>query len=114
MDLLQTPDDRYIVIHGRLWRRHRPDLEPMHRDRLIRELMDARRAVRAGRRARDQEAIQAARSAVDVAKHALGERGPVWWADGAPDLDRRMIKNTPYASWYDSLPRHVRSSQKRR
>ena len=86
----------------------------MHRDRLIRELMDARRAVRAGRRARDPNAIQEARSAVDDAKRALGERGPVWWSDGEPDLDRRLIKNTPYATWYSSLPKHARSSQKRR
>jgi hypothetical protein len=37
---------------------------------------------------------------VDVAKHALGERGPAWWTDGAPDYNRRLVKNTPYATWY--------------
>lgn len=25
------------------------------------------------------------RARVDAAKHGLGERGPVWWDDGAPD-----------------------------
>lgn len=40
---------------------------------------------------------------VDEAKRLLGERGPVWWTDGAPDYNRRMAKNTPYADWYASL-----------
>jgi hypothetical protein len=41
---------------------------------------------------------------VDAAKTALGERGPVWWSDGAPDQNRRMARNTPYADWYAALP----------
>jgi hypothetical protein len=28
------------------------------------------------------------------------ERGAVWWDDGAPDMNRKMVKNTPYAGWY--------------
>jgi hypothetical protein len=40
-----------------------------------------------------------ARAAVDAAKVALGERGPVWWEDEAPDLNRHLAKNTPYAEW---------------
>ena len=40
---------------------------------------------------------------VDAAKRALGERGPVWWSDGAPDLNRRMARNTVYADWFNSL-----------
>jgi hypothetical protein len=36
---------------------------------------------------------------------ALAERGPVWWDDGSPDLNRRMAKNTLYADWYASLAR---------
>ncbi len=35
-------------------------------------------------------------------KVALGERGPVWWDDGAPDYNRHLVKNTPYRSWYES------------
>ncbi len=31
---------------------------------------------------------------------ALGERGPVWWDDGAPDLNRRKVEHTPYAAWW--------------
>ena len=34
----------------------------------------------------------------------LGERGPVWWTDGAPDYNRRMVANTPYSDWFAALP----------
>ena len=44
-----------------------------------------------------------ARARVDAAKVALGERGPVWWTDGAPDLNRHLAKNTPYADWFAHL-----------
>ena len=37
---------------------------------------------------------------VDRAKRALGECGPVWWDDGAPDYNRHMAGNTPYANWF--------------
>ena len=54
-------------------------------------------------RADDSAAREQARQAVDAAKHALGERGPVWWNDGAPDLNRHLVKNTPYAVWYQAF-----------
>lgn len=113
MRVLETPDGRYIVVHGRLWRRHRPDLEPVQRDRLVRDLMDARRAVRAAKRSGGEEALRQARAAVDLAKHGLGERGPVWWTDGTPDFNRRMIVNTPYAAWYATLPEAARAEPDR-
>lgn len=47
----------------------------------------------------------AAHKAVDEVKHALGERGPVWWDDGSPDLNRHMAKNTDYADWYSKIGR---------
>ena len=103
MCVCETPDGRYIVVHGRLWRRQRPDLDANERDRLVHELMDARRAVRAGKRENDETAIARARAFVDAAKRGLGERGPVWWTDGAPDQSRRMVKNTSYAEWYADL-----------
>ena len=59
--------------------------------------MDARRAVGAAKRAGDDAAEKSARAAVHAAKCALGERGPVWWEDGAPDYTRHLIANTPYA-----------------
>ena len=75
-----TPDGRYFVVRGRLWRLWRlsePALDP-------------------DRRNRD-------RSRVDAAKHALGERGPVWRTDGAPGWKRHLAKDTPYASRWASL-----------
>lgn len=66
--------------------------------------MRARREVGLAVKAGDKEAERRARAAVDAAKHALGERGPVWWTDGAPDYNRRLAVNTPYAAWYAALP----------
>lgn len=98
-----TPDLRYIVVRGRLWRRANPALAEDERQRLVAQLMAARRAVAAAKRAGDADAETQAHAAVDVAKVALGERGPVWWDDGAPDLNRHMARNTPYAAWFAGL-----------
>jgi hypothetical protein len=38
---------------------------------------------------------------------ALGERGPVWWDDGTPDLNRHLARTGPYAQWYASLPEGI-------
>lgn len=98
-----TPDGRYIVVRGRLWRRSDPGLSPEARERLVRDLMSARRSVRAALAADDAEGLAQARRAVDRAKVGLGERGPVWWDDGAPDLNRRMARNSVYADWFAAL-----------
>jgi len=98
-----TPDGRYFVVSGRLWRTSNPDLTPDERQQLVDRLMKARRDVSAALKARDGNAERTARQAVDAAKRALGERGPVWWTDGAPDLNRRMVANTPYAAWFAAL-----------
>ena len=98
-----TPDGRYLVVRGRLWRKANPALSPERHQALVHDLMQARRDVGAALRATDDEAERAARARVDAAKHALGERGPVWWSDGAPDLNRHMARNTPYAAWYEAL-----------
>jgi len=98
-----TPDGRYFVVRGRLWRCSDPSLSAEARARLTRELMSARRAVRAALGGEDADALARARSAVDTAKRALGERGAVWWSDGAPDYNRRLVANTPYAGWYAAL-----------
>ena len=29
--------------------------------------------------------------------------GPVWWAYGSPDLNRRMVRNTSYKDWFKGL-----------
>lgn len=96
-EVQRTPDGRYIIVDGRLWRAANPHLSPAERERLTRELMAARRAVRSAGLAEDAVAMRHARARVHAAKVALGERGPVWWTDGAPDLNRRLVRNTPYA-----------------
>lgn len=97
---LVTPDGRYIVVRGRLWRTANPKLSEVARASLVEVLMAARRAVRAALAANDPHALATARAKVDAAKVGLGERGPVWWTDGAPDLNRHMARTTPYAKWF--------------
>lgn len=98
-----TPDKRYIVVRGRLWRATNPNLTATERARWVAALMDARRAVQAAMRNGEATALRSARRAVDAAKRGLGERGPVWWTDGSKDYNRCLVKNTPYASWFSSL-----------
>lgn len=62
--------------------------------------MAARRAVKSAKD--DPERLKKARSDVDAVKVSLGERGPVWWTDGSPDLSRKMVRNTPYKEWYEA------------
>ncbi|RYY36813.1 hypothetical protein EON62_01505 [archaeon] len=99
----QTPDGRYLVVRGRLWRLSNPALPAATRESLVAELMAARREVALQGRAGNADGLRDARARVDSAKRALGERGAVWWTDGAPDLNRKLVKNTPYASWFDGL-----------
>ena len=97
-----TPDRRYLVIRGRLWRLSSPFLDPEEHAKLVRDLMSARRAVL---EARDSRERMAARQRVDCAKRALGERGEVWWKDGSPDYNRRLVRNSPYAAWFANRER---------
>lgn len=99
MTAAKTPDGRYIIVRGRLWRASNPNLSEVERQRLVNELMTARRQVRST----DLAVQEAARAAVKGAKHLLGERGPVWWTDEAPDFNRKLAKNTPYAEWAAGL-----------
>ncbi|RIV82706.1 hypothetical protein D2V07_17805 [Aurantiacibacter zhengii] len=94
-----TPDGRYIVVRGRLWRATNPNLPEEKRQALVNQLMEARRAVRDAKG--DDAALCKARARVQTAKEGLGERGPVWWDDGAPDYNRYLAKNTPYAEWWE-------------
>jgi hypothetical protein len=96
-DYTPTPDRRYFVVRGRLWRLSNPALDSNEHARLVQELMIARRALRGGANPRER---LAARQKVDAAKRALGERGDPWWSDGSPDYNRQLALNTPYASWF--------------
>lgn len=103
MDHPVTPDGRYFVVRGRLWRMSDPALEPTERARLVGDLMTARRTMGDARRIGDRAAGTAAKAIVDRTKRALGERGPVWWTDGTPDCNRHLAKNTLYADWWAGL-----------
>jgi hypothetical protein len=98
-NVLRTPDGRYIVVRGRLWRATDPRLPEAERESWVTALADARQRLR-----RDGATTPAARAQaradVQAAKVALGERGAVWWDDGAPDWNRHLAKNTPYAAWF--------------
>jgi hypothetical protein len=98
-----TPDGRYFVVRGRLWRCSDPSLSAERRTQLTQNLMDARRHKGCAMRAGDAGAREEAKRRIDEAKQALGERGPVWWTDGAPDWNRHMAKNTPYADWFAGI-----------
>src|SRR6185436_8553985 len=79
-----------------LWRMSNPALSEPERAELVRQLGAARQAVRTCKR--DPRLLRQARHQVDEIKRALGERGEVWWDDGAPDYNRRMVQNSPYAA----------------
>jgi len=98
-----TPDGRYFVVKGTLWRCSNPSLPDDVRQALVNQLMVARRDVKAAKASGDSGELKAARANVQKAKVALGERGPVWWDDGAPDFNRHKVDNTPYAQWHASL-----------
>ncbi|MBW2523068.1 MAG: hypothetical protein JRI23_02780, partial [Deltaproteobacteria bacterium] len=74
-DVKRTPDGRYLIIDGRRWRASDPSIPEARRRDLVRELMSARRAVAAAKRAGDAVAERLARERVHAAKVALGERG---------------------------------------
>ena len=97
-----TPDGRYFVVRGRLWRMPNPALDPATRQALVRALMPARRAVRESKD--DPDALRAPRPRVQAATRRLGERRPVWWSAGAPDLNRRMPRHTPYPDRFAAPP----------
>ena len=109
-----TPDGRYWLVRGRLRRAADPSLAPAARDALIAALRRARAALARARRRKDRQAAAAARARVEAARLALGETGPVWWDDGAPDLGGRQARETPYAEWWRELSRQGAAGPRRR
>ena len=80
-----TPDGRYFVVRGRLWRCSNPGLDESVRVAAVRDLMRARSDMGRARRTADRVLHADARERVEIAKVALEDRGLVWWTDGAPD-----------------------------
>lgn len=99
----ETPDGRYFVVRGRLWRCANPALAPETRQELVEDLTSAHRAISDAKQIHDADALSRARQMANTAKVRLGERGPVWWGDGAPDYNHHLANNTPYADWFSSL-----------
>lgn len=88
-----TPDGRYLVVKERLWRCSNLKLGEDERQRLVGQLMNGRRAVKAAKASVYPDEMKAARASVQAATVSLGERGPVWWDDGAQDLNRHPVEN---------------------
>lgn len=95
-----TPDGRYFVSKGKLWRKTDPRLEDSERRAAIKAMMQARRDIaKAATKAQEQDA----RARIDAAKTQLGELGPVWWDDGAPDESGSAPDKSSYAEWWAGL-----------
>jgi len=91
-----TPDGRYLVSKGVLKRCTDPTLDDTTRRQQLKILMQSRMA--------------GEREAALAAKNALGEAGPVWWNDGAPDVSGLAPEQTTYANWWASLTTQERAS----
>jgi hypothetical protein len=83
---MSEPDDHFFVVDGRRWRRTDPAIPDDLAARLRSHLGRGRSAVKQAKRAGDDDALAAARHCNGLAKHGLGERGPVWWE--RPEVDR--------------------------
>lgn len=75
---LETPDGRYTVVRGRLWRKTNPQLPEDEKKRLVADLVSARRAVKesAGGEGRLREAgrLSTPRSSVWASGDRFGGR----------------------------------------
>lgn len=103
----QTPDGRYFVSRNRLKRCTNPQLDDHTRRAAIKSLMQARHAVMRACTDRDRTDAQ---EKVDAAKLALGERGAVWWTDGAPDDSGLAPDASSYAGWWANLTADERAA----
>ena len=74
---LTTPDGRYIVVQGRLWRAANPTLSAERKVRYMRELLNGRRALKTAKLSDEEAAITAARQIVTLTQVGLNERDKV-------------------------------------
>jgi hypothetical protein len=77
-----------------------PKLNEFERRKLKAKLGLLRTRGRVAHLSGDDLLVQELRHEIDRIKQALGERGPVWWADGTPDYNGRLVTASPYASWW--------------
>ncbi|BBH68642.1 hypothetical protein ACTI_53270 [Actinoplanes sp. OR16] len=83
----RTEDGRYVIINGRRWRATDPEIPEEVAARLRKSLMAARREV--GVLTRQGKDPAPARSKVQAAKVALGERGTPWWEQSPAERRQR-------------------------
>jgi hypothetical protein len=76
MSYPRTPDGSYFVVRSRLWSCADPSIPDDERTRQTAALMDARRAVGAAPKQKDEVPLATARAAMDDAKIARGDAGP--------------------------------------
>ena len=94
LNLSDNDDVGYIRIKGRRWRCSDPSIPPNLNQQLVNELMAARRSVAAALKISDDLALKKARSRVQQAKVALGERGPKWWLPMTEDELQQRARMT--------------------
>ena len=94
----ETPDGRYLVARGLLKRCSNPELDDKVRRKSVKALMQAR--------------MSNDKNGVIAAKTELGETGPVWWDDGAPDYSGSAPVDTVYADWWNELSDEEREAGK--
>lgn len=82
-----TEDGRYFIVDGRRWRTTDPRLDEETRQKLVNDLMQARRDIAQSHRTKDTALEADARQRVHRAKVALGERGTPWWERPVPGVD---------------------------
>jgi uncharacterized protein len=85
----RTSDGHYVIVNGRRWRAADPDIPEEAASVLRRELMSARRAVKAAMKANEADAERTARDRVQRVKVALGERGTPWWEQTSAERRKR-------------------------
>ena len=78
-----------------------PALDAQTKEPLIKDLMSARRAIRDAKE--NPAELADARRKVDKAKTRARRARHRLVGDGAPDFNRHLVGNTPYAAWYDGL-----------
>ena len=88
----RSADGRWVIVGGRRWRATDPSIPEPFRQQIVDELMAARRAVGAAKRAGDADAEAAARRRVHRAKVALGERGRPWWEPATEAATRERLE----------------------
>ncbi len=82
-----TDDGHYFIVNGRRWRTTDPRLDEETRQKLVNNLMQARRDIATAHRTKDVDLETDARRRVHCAKVALGERGTPWWERPVPGVD---------------------------